>query len=385
MFSVSDTGIGIDPLHIPHLFKPFSQADGSTTRKFGGTGLGLSISKRLVELMAGEIGVESAPSKGSKFWFKLTLPVSSTTNNVIPIHRDGNKPRVLVLDGHASARHIMQTYIRSWNMECDVAVNGAEGLEMMQRNLLTHSPYDIVITDLLLPGIDGLRLKEEMSNIPGLANTKTILLTGYDMQDQGQAALKAGFCTHLTKPLEQSRLYNAISHVLTQDIVNNSEQSTERDPREQRIQEQRSVNLEETLILIAEDNPVNQKVATLQLKQLGLKCVAVPNGKIALEEYERGCYSLIIMDCQMPEMDGFQATQAIRERERESGTHIPIVGLTAYAMEGDRERCIAMGMDDYLSKPSTFEKLAAAMKQWLPHLAPSIEEREKNHPRAVAS
>lgn len=380
LFSVADTGIGIAMHQIEHLFKPFSQADGSTTRRYGGTGLGLSISKRLVELMGGEIGVDSELGKGSTFWFKIQLPVAS--NVTVQDFRDGNQhQRVLVIDDHASARRIMQTYIQSWNMSCDVAIDANEGLELMRKSIAESNPYSIVITDLVLPGMDGFKLKETMSQDPDLQKMKTVLVTGHDLKDQGKAALQAGFAAYLTKPLEQSRLFNALSHILTQkDHPKLEEKLAVEEPNGEA-----EFDPDEALLLLAEDNPVNQKVAMLQLGQLGFKCHMVGNGKEAVEEIKRGGkFALIFMDCQMPEMDGFQATREIRDAEVLTGHHIPIIGLTAYAMEGDRDRCIAAGMDDYVSKPSSFEKLASVLKRWLPQLADSISQKEKLLPKRKA-
>lgn len=375
-FSVSDSGIGIAKHQIPHLFKPFSQADGSTTRKYGGTGLGLSISKRLIELMGGDIGVNSELGKGSTFWFKITLPIATSSVPAPPL-RDNSHRRVLVIDDHASARRIMQTYLQSWGMTCDIAMNGQEGLDLMRASVTEGKPYDIVITDLVLPGMDGFKLREQMESDPSLQKMKTLLITGYDLKDRGKAALAAGFSAYLTKPLEQSRLFNAIMHILTAGENTEEEENTGKQESEKS-----NAPTEDTVILLAEDNPVNQKVATLQLSQLGFRCQTANNGKEAADEYERnGAYALIFMDCQMPEMDGFTATKAIRDFEALKGTRIPIVGLTAYAMEGDRDRCIAAGMDDYVSKPSSFDKLAAVLKKWLPAHADAITERQKLLPK----
>lgn len=368
LFSVCDTGIGISKEQLEHLFKPFSQADGSTTRKYGGTGLGLSISKRLVELMSGEIGVDTELGQGSNFWFKIALPASHTNPPLLSgIERDGSKSRILVIDDHASTRRIMQTYIHSWNMDCDVAMDAAAGISLMKDSFRKDKPYSIVITDLVLPELDGFQLRKEMSQDPELKNIKAILMTGYEFKDQGKAALEAGFSAYLTKPLEHSRLFNAISHVLARS-------DTLDRPRAPKLSEE---NNSASTILLAEDNPVNQKVATLQLRQLGFDCVSVANGKEVLSELNKVHYALILMDCQMPEMDGLEATQSIRNAETVSGEHIPIIGLTAHAMEGDREKCIAAGMDDYISKPSTFEKLAAVLQLWLPQHAEKIAEKQK--------
>jgi CheY-like chemotaxis protein len=256
-------------------------------------------------------------------------------------------------------------------MECEVATSGSEGLELLRGSVAEGKPFDIVITDLVLPGMDGFQLREVMSKDPDLSKIITLLVTGHDLKDQGREALKAGFAAYLTKPLEQARLFNAISQVLTHKKLG---QNGKKPVVQKNVQpvvpvqngEQPDLS-KDNLILLAEDNPVNQKVATLQLRQLGLSCVAVNNGKEAVEELARGSYALVLMDCQMPVMDGFQATRAIRDSEALTGLHIPIIGLTAYAMEADRDRCISAGMDDYVSKPSSFAKLSAALQRWLPN------------------
>ncbi|MBX9720167.1 MAG: response regulator, partial [Candidatus Obscuribacterales bacterium] len=373
MFSISDTGIGISASQLTNLFKPFSPADGTTTRRYGGTGLGLSISKRLVELMGGEIGVTSELSKGSTFWFKVPLITidSASGNNS---KTDDAKPRILVIDDQTSTRKIMQCYVNSWNMDCDVATSGNEGLALMRASIELHRPYDIVITDLVLPGMDGFQLKEVMNRDKLLSKINTVLIVGNELKDQGKQAVRSGFSAYLAKPLEQASLYNAISQLLT-----HKKQAENKDIASKSV----SVALRElnknNLILVVEDNPVNQKVATLQLRQLGLSCVVVANGQAAVDEVAKGIYSLVLMDCQMPVMDGFGATRAIRDAQMHDGVHIPIVGLTAFAMEADRDRCLAAGMDDYLSKPSSVEKLSSVLQQWLPF----VEER-RNTPKIVS-
>lgn len=361
-FSITDTGIGMSAEEVGRLFRPFSQADGSTTRRFGGTGLGLSISKRLVELMSGEIGVQSQPEKGSTFWFTISFPVVDTTQTRDFYEWDAKDTRILVIDDHQATGNVIKSYISSWSMHCDVACDADSGLKLMRKALETPEQYDIVITELVLPGTDGFALREVMRDDPALSQIKVIMLTGRDAKEQGKKALKEGFAAYLTKPVEQSKLFNAIAHVLNQAESETSgdfnavAQATYSEPN----------GTSEKMILLAEDNPVNQKVTALQLQKLGYSSYAVGNGKQAVEELGRGSYALIFMDCQMPEMDGFQATKTIRHAEALTGCHIPIIGLTACAMEGDRDRCIAAGMDDYLSKPSSSEKLKSALLRWLP-------------------
>jgi CheY-like chemotaxis protein/HPt (histidine-containing phosphotransfer) domain-containing protein len=363
-FSVSDTGIGLSEESKLRLFRPFSQADGSTTRRYGGTGLGLSISKRLVELMGGRIGVDSHPGKGSVFWFDIPF---ETGKPVEELHFDKTgfeRTKILVVDDQESALTIMQSYIRAWGMHCDTVNNGSAALEMVKKESLRGAPYDLVITDLVMPGIDGFHLFDEIRAVPSLQRTKLILCTGYDDKAQAEESKIKGFSAFLTKPVQQSRLFNSIASVVLDRHVIGESFALKADVLD-KFDATAGFDVQSTMVLLADDNIVNQQVALAQLKKLGLKAVVVPNGKAAVEEIARRKYSLILMDCQMPELDGFEATGAIRRAESGSGARIPIIGLTAHAMEGDRERCIAAGMDDYLSKPTSLERLSKMIKKWL--------------------
>ncbi len=357
-FGVRDTGIGLSEEAIDRLFRPFSQVDGSTTRKFGGTGLGLSISKRLVELMGGSIGVSSTVDEGSTFWFEVPFELGSETSIPTVAPEKLHNTRVLVVDDQASARTIIQAYVHSWLMKCDVASGADEALQKLKEKVKAKTPYDIVITDLSMPEQDGFSLLKRIQQDRSLRTTKVFLCTGYDIKSQGEKAMESGFSAYLTKPVQQSRLFNSIVKVMINDgddkagIAINSDSSLGA-----------SVPHKE-MVLIAEDNPVNQKVALLQLKKLGYEAIAVGNGRSAVEELKRRNYLLVLMDCQMPEMDGFETTNVIRKSESLTGKHIPIIGLTAHAMEGDRDKCIAAGMDDYLSKPTSLDKMSKMITKW---------------------
>jgi two-component system, sensor histidine kinase and response regulator len=355
-FGVKDTGIGLSPDAIDRLFRPFSQADGSTTRRFGGTGLGLSISKRLVELMGGRIGVASSVGEGSLFWFEVPFEVgpAAASSPLDPERLEST--RVLVVDDQDSARTIIEAYVKSWGMNCDSASSVDAALKMLKERARAKNPYDIVITDLAMPEHDGFNLLKRIQQDKALKNTKVFLCTGYDIKNQGEKALESGFSAYLTKPVQQSRLFNSIAKVMITDDVAKEVFRLDRAATD--------AALDKGTVLIAEDNPVNQKVAILQLKKLGYSSIAVGSGRKAIEELKRREYALVLMDCQMPDMDGFETTNVIRKSETMTGKHIPIIGLTAHAMEGDREKCIAAGMDDYLSKPTSLDKMAKMLARW---------------------
>jgi two-component system, sensor histidine kinase and response regulator len=363
-FSVKDTGIGLSDESLVRLFRPFSQADGSTTRKFGGTGLGLSISRRLVEMMGGEIGVQSEPGHGSTFWFEVPFDIGEPVNEV-PFDKTGfERKKILVVDDHESARTIMQTYILSWGMQCDTAANGNTALQSIKREAYLGVPYDVVITDLVMPDMDGFGLLEAVKNVPSYVHTKLVLCTGYDAGGQSERAIQEGFAAYVLKPIQQSRLFNSIAKAISDSYIIKDRHADAIKPIKDR-DAYSDPSIQSLLILLAEDNTVNQKVAISQLRTLGLSAVTVPNGQAAVEEAARCHYALILMDCQMPEMDGLEATRAIRRAEVGNGKRVPIVGLTAHAMEGDRERCLEAGMDDYMSKPISLERLSKILKKWL--------------------
>ncbi|MBS1956716.1 MAG: response regulator [Cyanobacteria bacterium SZAS-4] len=357
-FGVKDTGIGLSSEAVDRLFRPFSQADGSTTRKFGGTGLGLSISKRLVELMGGRIGVESKVGEGSNFWFEVPFEVGESPTGSPLDPEKLEQTRVLVVDDQDSARTIIQAYVKSWGMNCDNASGAEEALKMLKEKSKSKVPYDIVITDLAMPEQDGFNLLKRIQQDKALKHTKVFLCTGYDVKNQGEKALESGFSAYLTKPVQQSRLFNSIAKVMITEDVSKEVLRQQRQTSENLIVEEKG------LVLIAEDNPVNQKVAILQLKKLGYGSVAVGSGRKAIEELKTKSYKLVLMDCQMPDMDGFETTNVIRKSETMTGKHIPIIGLTAHAMEGDRDKCIAAGMDDYLSKPTSLDKMSKMLAKW---------------------
>jgi PAS domain S-box-containing protein len=356
-FAISDTGIGISEAARARLFQPFTQADGSTTRKFGGTGLGLAICKRLVEMMDGEIGVASTERVGSTFWFTARLETTSAPAQSIASLRG---LRVLVVDDIKSHRDIVCSYVSSWGMRSTSVADGADALRVLRDAVAARDPFDLAIVDWRMPDLDGWALARAIKHDPALAAMQLMLLTAFDERGKGEEALRAGFVAYLTKPVKQSHLFDAITRVFAKDA--SAPGVAPRSPNQTA-----SAPQNDKLILLAEDNPINQKVALLQLSKLGYRAQTVATGAEAvLATLERAdAYALVLMDCQMPEMDGFEATRAIRKAELTSGRHLPIIAMTANAMEGDRDRCIAAGMDDYISKPVNLENLGKILAAWI--------------------
>jgi signal transduction histidine kinase/DNA-binding response OmpR family regulator len=343
-FEVRDTGIGLDPDQREQLFEAFSQADASTTRHYGGTGLGLAISKQLVELMDGEIGAENNPGGGSVFWF--TVPLAPGADRK-PTPVDVRGLRLLVVDDNATNRTILTRQATAWGMASDAAEDGREALEMLRTAAEVGRPYDVVILDMMMPGMDGIELATEITSDPALSSLRLVMLaSGITRRREAQAA---GISAYLTKPARQSLLYNAVANAAAA-----RELETPASPRRP---------AHGTRVLVVEDNPVNQAVAEGMLTRRGYSVDIAGNGREALEAVASQPYALVLMDCQMPEMDGYEATAEIRRREQD-GDRIPIVAMTAHSMKGDRERCLAAGMDDYVPKPLQAEALDDALARW---------------------
>ena len=353
-FSVKDTGIGVPPETQKNLFSPFTQADASTTRKYGGTGLGLSISKRLTELMGGTIGVSSGPGAGSTFWFSLPFAEAET----VPARPDSSAlagVKALIVDDNAASREIVRHHLEAWKMDASAAASADEALEKLGAAVKEGAPFRLVVTDMQMPGKDGIMLAAAIKAAPALAGAGVVMMTslGRDLDAAERAACGLSACVH--KPLRRTALLAAVTTALTGRSAPAQRQASAapgvRRPRNP------------FRVLLAEDNPVNQKVAFSQLERLGYECDLAANGMEVLEAVKRRPYDLILMDCQMPEMDGFQATAEVRRIEGDL-RRTPIVAMTANALEGDREKCLAAGMDGYIPKPVRLEKLAEALAQW---------------------
>ena len=377
-FEVKDTGIGITEGQRARLFRSFSQADASTTRRFGGTGLGLAISKQLVEMMGGEMGVESEPGQGSVFWFTLRLgkrPEGASRR--APSRRAGLRGlRVLVVDDNGTNRNVLREHILSWGMKNGSAEGGPRALRMLREAADGGGPYDVAILDMQMPGMDGMELASRVKAEPRIARTRLVLLTSSGLRGEAEQARRVGFSAYLTKPVRQSKLYDVIATVMDAPAP---EEGAETGPAAQApivtlhsIEGARARSRERRRrahVLVAEDNQVNQKVAERMLERLGYQSDVAANGLEALEALSRVRYAAVLMDVQMPEMDGYEATAEIRRIEEGQDRRTPVIAMTANAMQGDREEALEAGMDDYVPKPVKAEELEAVLERWVskPH------------------
>ncbi len=363
-FAVMDTGIGIPEAMQARLFQPFTQADSSTTRRFGGTGLGLTICQRLVHQMQGRIGIESQPGQGSTFWFTATLPEASLPLPSAAISRPQLRGRrILVMDRHATTRQAVRQLLVDYGMDCTEAETGTEALELARTAAANQQPYDVALIELRLPGMEGCDTATGLKNEPATARTRTVALTTIARRGEASTGQLPGLDASLTKPLRQKPLLDCLC-LLVGAPIGESAQTLAPPPVTQRAPVE-AKTLVLTRALVAEDNPVNQKVACRMLEKLGCRVDIVGTGREAVAAHERTPYPLIFMDCQMPEMDGFEATALIRKIEGASA-HTPIIAMTANAMKGDREKCLAAGMDDYVAKPIRPKDLQTILDAWLP-------------------
>ena len=357
-FRVCDSGIGIAPEAQRRLFQAFNQADESTTRKFGGTGLGLAICKQLVENMGGRLGVQSEPGKGSTFWF--TLPFQKQSRHNVQHDHDHALigARVLIVDDNETNAEFLRTQLVAWKIAGEYALSGAHALECLREGARMGRPFVLAVIDRDLPEMDGLTLARIIKAEPILAQTRLVLLTARGRQLSGEEMQAVGIAQARFKPVQQSMLFDCLATAV----------SDKHDPLPDDFTGDQVAHRPE-LILLAEDNPVNRKVALGQLRKLGFLADGAINGREVLEALERTDYDVILMDCQMPGMDGYETSRAIREREA-TRAHTWIIAMTANAMSGDREQCLAAGMDDYVSKPVRLDDLAAAIERARPRIRP---------------
>ena len=358
-FDVVDTGIGISPDVQTTIFDPFSQADGSTTRKYGGTGLGLAISRQLVELMGGEMSLESEPGKGSTFRFTLPLERQTGEARTAPLPQEGlSGKRVLIVDDNATNREILHNQVIAWGMLNGTATSGRQALEMLRAAADKGDAYDLALLDWHMPGMDGIELARRLRDDPQIPPLDMVMLSSAAFDEESVRAVDVGIRRYLTKPVRQSELYNCLVNILGTPLV-----KTQRKP------EGEPKAIFDAHILLAEDNPVNQEVALSMLELMGCRVDVVANGREAVNEVAGERYDMVFMDCHMPGMGGFEATEEIRRREKVKGgdVHIPIIALTANVEKGVEEECTVAGMDGYLSKPFAQEQLYQILSEWLDH------------------
>lgn len=370
--SITDTGIGIPKEVIGSLFRPFAQADGSTTRRFGGTGLGLAISMQLVALMGGNLEVESEPGRGSNFYFTIPLQICIEPEipSVIADKSLLNSVSVLIIDDNATNRDILQHQTSSWGMICDVAESGPMGLEKLSIATKDGRPFEIVLLDMDMPVMNGLEVARQIHSIPETEDLPIIMLTSVGVYGDTLKNLENYISTYLTKPIRQKDLHAALVEVIS-GIKPSGDVYTYKRTHNTTLMDRHHFDIH---ILVVEDNITNQQVISSMLKIMGCRVDIAVNGRDAVAAMQNNSYDLIFMDCQMPVMDGYKTTERIRELEAAEGgaRHIPIVALTAHALKGDREKCIAAGMDDYITKPFNMAQLVEMLRIFF-HADPSSD------------
>jgi signal transduction histidine kinase/CheY-like chemotaxis protein/ligand-binding sensor domain-containing protein len=376
-FAVRDTGIGIAPDKQKQIFHAFEQADSSTTRQYGGTGLGLAISARIVELMGGRLWVESTPGTGSTFHFTMRFPpASEIADPVTPVDFTEMKDvPVLIIDDNNTNRKILTGMTRRWHMRPDGAESGEAGIGQLEHAANDGRPYRLILLDEQMPGMDGFAVAQRIQAHPALQKTPILMLSSSDQTASAQRYQSLGVQACLVKPVRAVELQLAIRQALGTPAAQAGEAIAAAAPKPVPAGAATVHTQENPLhILIAEDNPVNQRLTMAMVQQLGHQPTLASNGAEALAKWREAPFDLILMDVQMPEMDGFKATYCVREEERHSGNHVPIIALTAHAMNGDRERCLEAGMDDYVSKPVSSASLAQTIAAYA--------SRPQNHPPA---
>ena len=373
-FTVADSGIGIPKEKLEVIFHPFSQADTSTTRKYGGTGLGLTISNRLVGMMGGGISVESEPGRGSQFHFTVRVGIADT--KVIEVGAIAppeilRAVRVLVVDDNRTNRRILEGMLGRWEMKSSSVQDGEEALTKLSEAQEAGEPFALILMDMHMPQMDGFELIERIRQSPGSSAATIMMLTSAGHRGDAARCKELGVAAYLMKPIRQSELREAIARVLGARVQQGAIPLITRYALHDAREPGTSLR-----ILLAEDNPVNQRLASRLLEKRGHSVVVAGNGREALEALEKEYFDLVFMDVQMPVMDGFEATAAIRKKEGDSGIHLPVVALTAHAMKGDREKCLAGGMDGYLTKPIQPQELDELLQSYIARRAETPEARE---------
>jgi signal transduction histidine kinase/DNA-binding response OmpR family regulator len=352
-FSVSDTGIGIAAEKQRLIFEAFSQADASTTRKYGGTGLGLAISSRIVELMGGKLWVVSKVGEGATFYFTVKLPIAARSSDP----EEAAQPdlvgiRALVVDDNAASRAILEEALKTWGLVVHTAGSGSEALRLLQQATVEEHPYHLLLADACMPGMGGLSLVMEMRQSLAVPVATVMMLTADDYYASVRRCREMGIAAYVLKPAALSELLTAIRRALSPVAAEMQQPSNDE-----------KLSSRQFRILLAEDNLVNQRLAVRMLEKMGHLVAVAQTGKEALNALRTGKFDLVLMDLQMPEMDGFAATREIRKAEQGRQDHLPVIAMTAHAMKGDREECLAAGMDDYLAKPINSEELRQVIER----------------------
>ncbi|MFZ1828988.1 MAG: response regulator [Candidatus Competibacteraceae bacterium] len=372
-FEVRDTGIGIAPEAQARLFQSFTQADTSTTRKYGGTGLGLAICKRLAQLMGGNVGVESEPERGSRFWFTACFAKEApVADDPAPISRRLSTLRILVVDDNATNRELLDEFLTAWGIQHATAESGSQALQQLRAASAAGKPFDLGLFDQQMPEMNGIELTQMLRTEPITAQLSVVLLSSMIEDLDGQRMQALGIHAYLTKPVRKSQLYQCLWAVARGEVETwQRARYVQRTLTSAAWFERRGQS-----VLLVEDNPVNQELGCEMLRSLGLHVDVAEDGERALAAIARQHYSLVLMDCQMPVMDGFEATRRLRAIEQSTGANVrlPVIALTANAMVGDRELCLAAGMDDYLSKPFKTVELSEVLARWLPQREGVIAE-----------
>jgi two-component system sensor histidine kinase/response regulator len=378
-FTVADTGVGIPEEKRELIFAPFSQADTSTTRKYGGTGLGLTISTRLVQMMGGKIWVESEVGRGSHFHFTAQLGLTDAKEIKIgtiapPEILRGS--RVLIVDDNRTNRRILEGMLSRWEMVSISVEDGQQALDALSGARKADQPFSLILTDMHMPRMDGFTLVEQIRKRPELATATIMMLTSAGHRGDAARCQELGVAAYLLKPIRQSELREAIARVLGAHAQNGAIPLVTRYSLHDGRDPGASLRL-----LLAEDNAVNQRLAVRLLEKRGHHVVVAGNGAEALAAMEKHEFDLVFMDVQMPEMDGLEATAVIREKEKTTGKHVRIIALTAHAMKGDREKCITGGMDGYLTKPIRPQELDDVLEDFIDRRVAQAPAAEMAEPR----
>jgi CheY-like chemotaxis protein len=379
-FEVRDTGIGFSPEVGEHIFDRFTQADQSMARRYGGSGLGLSIARELTRLMGGDIDFDSRPGQGSEFWVTVPLtPVESHEGAARPLPKELRGHRVLIVDDNVTNREILSRQLAWWGLRCRDAASGRQALETLRQAEAVRRPFALALLDVHMPGMDGVELVRAIRAQPSLSSVRLLMLTSIAPAGEEEELRELDVDGFLRKPVRESQLRRSIEDALQ------GQPEPAGGPDGPRRGASSDTSDGPARILLVEDNTVNQSVTTRMLEMLGHELELAVDGHQALEALEGGRFDLVLMDCQMPGLDGFEATRRLRKREAARGSEwpLPVIALTASAMQGDRERCLAAGMDDYLAKPFSAAQLAQTLQRWLPQRADSPAAQESPQAAAV--